>query len=61
MTWLLTIILILDGQPVAQPVGLMIDALSCHLAGASMAQALAMANPGTRVIWRCDPPQEGLS
>lgn len=56
MTWLLTIIYILNGQPVEYPTGLMRDAVSCQLAGLSMTRAMAMGTPGLVVGWRCDAP-----
>lgn len=48
MTWLLTIILILPGQTVSLPVGL-------------MAQAVSRAAPGSVVGFTCTPPERKLS
>ncbi len=56
MTWLLTIILMLNGERVEQPAGLMLDASFCRLAGVSMSYAIMQGTPGAVATWRCDPP-----
>lgn len=56
MTWLLTIIFMINGERVEQPAGLMLDASFCRLAGSSMAYAIMQGTPGSIATWRCDPP-----
>lgn len=61
MTWLLTMIIVTGGEPVAVPVGLMSTAQTCRLAGASMAQAIMLGTPGVVVMFACTPPAGVLS
>lgn len=55
MEWLLTLFLMLDDGTVKPvPSGLMVNEVTCKLAGATMARAIAAARPDRPVGWRCD-------
>ncbi len=62
MTWLLVLTMgFPGGEPIQQPVGLMIDEQVCIIAGAGMAAVLEQANPGLDVLWTCLPQGEGVA
>lgn len=53
MTWLLIIVLIVDGARTDVPVGLMIDHRACNIAGAGFGAMLMRAEPRVQAGWRC--------
>lgn len=58
MTWLIIVVFLSGADPIARPIGLMVDAQSCQLAGAAMVAVMQAAQPQIGATFACKPQEE---
>lgn len=55
MTFLLTIIMLIEGHVIERPLGQMVDQLSCEAAGVAMVHMLIEGPVEIAATFRCEP------